>query len=265
MQKSHRKTLPTEARMKGWIALAAGLACTGALAQEPAKTDSGKVAPAKADAPKAEPAKAADGKAKIDLQPPTMGAYRIPQIADFPFVKRYPGARLKTTERNGPPLMVVVDKNKDAVQVAGLTVVKEYEAAPGMSANELLDAYREAFKRAGWTVVHEATAVTVKEPNITAHYAKAPYDLWARVQAKGPTYVVAVGDVAAERAGEKPPASGPQNPAKFNPPSPPPNAPKFVPPAPPADLKKLVPPSPPSGQQPQNLPPTSPSTPTAIK
>jgi outer membrane protein OmpA-like peptidoglycan-associated protein len=80
------------------------------------------------------------------------------------------------------------------------TVIKQYELPPGTSGLEEEKVHEKALKAAGWTITDVNDAVTTGDPNLTAHYAKGPIDLWVHVHAGGKLQVA---DAGAERASNK--------------------------------------------------------------
>ena len=135
---------------------------------------------------------------KLQLEAPRAGAAKVGENADFPFLKRFPGSKLKSTAAEDVPMVVQVG-DKEPEMVAQGRTIKHYEAAPGTGRLEVVVAYREALKLAGWQVVDEQTAVTQGDPNVTAHYAKGDVDVWLWIHAPG-DIAFHVGDAGGERA-----------------------------------------------------------------
>ena len=135
---------------------------------------------------------------KIQLESPRAGIEKVADTADFPFLKRFPGSKLAQTVRDDRPLLIEPD-DKGPVQVASGAVTKEYQS-PGIGKLEVVVAYREALKAAGWQVVEESTGLTQGDPFVTARYSQAPLDLWVRVRSPGERYEAIVGDAGGERA-----------------------------------------------------------------
>lgn len=129
---------------------------------------------------------------RLQLEAPVEGIGRVADGADFPFLKRFPGAKSPVTAKEGA-MLVAPEANRAPVQVAASSVRKEYALAPGTSSLEVIVVYREALKAAGWRIVDENTAIRTAEPNVTAHYARGAVDLWAHVHAHGDRYTVTVG------------------------------------------------------------------------
>lgn len=137
---------------------------------------------------------------KLQLDPPAAGIEKVGASADFPFLKRFPGAKLTATRAETTPLTVALDPGKEPVQVASGSVSKEYTAPAGTGKLEVVTVYRDAMKAAGWIIVEEDFAITTGDPNFTARYARGPVDLWTYVRAPGNEYTVAVADAGAERS-----------------------------------------------------------------
>lgn len=130
--------------------------------------------------------------ARLQLEAPVESVARVADAADFPFAKRFPGARGPVTQKEGA-MLVSPEAGRAPAQVAANSVRKEYVLPPGTSLLEVIVVYREALKAAGWRIVDENTGVKTADPNVTAHYAKGSVDLWAHVHARGERYTVTVG------------------------------------------------------------------------
>jgi outer membrane protein OmpA-like peptidoglycan-associated protein len=138
---------------------------------------------------------------KLALTAPTDGIAKVGDKDDFPFMKRFPGAKLTSTEHNPDvPFYVTLEAGKDPTMVASGMVTKHYEVPPHTAGIEEEAVYKTALKAAGWTIVDDNDAVTTNDPNLTAHYAKGAVDLWAHVHAGG---TIEVGDAGAERTSTK--------------------------------------------------------------
>ncbi len=141
-----------------------------------------------------------DPTVKLALAPPTDGTGKLRDGDDFPFLKRFPGAKLSTTSHDEDPFLVALDADKDPVAVASSTTIKRYDLPPHTAGLEEVVVYRDALKAAGWTITDLNIAVTTGDPNLTAHYAKGTVDLWAHVHAGG---MLQVADAGAERTSTK--------------------------------------------------------------
>ena len=135
---------------------------------------------------------------KLQLDAPRGGATRVAENADFPFLKRFPGSKLVSTAAEDVPMVVQVG-DKEPVMVAQGRTIKHYEAASATGRLEVVVAYREALKAAGWQIVDEQSSVTQSDPNLTAHYAKADVDIWLWIHVPG-DIAFHVGDAGAERS-----------------------------------------------------------------
>jgi outer membrane protein OmpA-like peptidoglycan-associated protein len=136
---------------------------------------------------------------KITLEPPKPGGAKVAENADFPFLKRFPGSKLGSTRVEDVPVIVYLAEDKEPVVVAKGATIKSYQAAAGTGRLEVIVAYREALKAAGWRIISEASGINLTDPNMVAHYAKADVDLWVHVRAAGDIDFT-VGDAGAERA-----------------------------------------------------------------
>ena len=129
--------------------------------------------------------------ARLQLEAPAEGIARVADTADFPFLKRFPGAKGPVTQKEGA--MLVAESGRAPAQVAASSVRKEYVLAAGASALEVIVVYRDALKAAGWRIVDENTGVKTADPNLTAQYAKGALELWAHVHVRGERFTVTVG------------------------------------------------------------------------
>ena len=136
---------------------------------------------------------------KVALEPPKPGATKVGENADFPFLKRFPGSKLGATSLVDQPVMVYMAEDKEPVMVAQGAIVKSYQPAAGTGRLEVIVAYREGLKAAGWQIVSEATSLTQSDPNLVARYAKGEVDLWVHIRATGDIDFI-VGDAGADRA-----------------------------------------------------------------
>lgn len=136
----------------------------------------------------------------LALSPPTDGIAKVGDGDDFPFLKRFPGAKLEETSHDDSVFLVPLEQGKEPVMVASGSVIKRYELPPNTLGLEEEKVYEKALKAAGWTITDVNDAVTTGDPNLTAHYAKGPVDLWVHVHAGGKLQVA---DAGAERASTK--------------------------------------------------------------
>jgi OOP family OmpA-OmpF porin len=132
----------------------------------------------------------------LKLTAPTDGIAKVGDKDDFPFLKKFPGAKLVSSSHDDAPFLVALEDGKDPVAVASGSVIKRYEMPPATSNLEPIIVYRDALEAAGWTIVELNIAVSTGDPNLTAHYSKGPIDLWAHVHAPD---MLQVADAGAER------------------------------------------------------------------
>lgn len=99
---------------------------------------------------------------RIKLPPPDLASSARAASGDFPLLPRFPGSQL----------------------LADAAGEKRYRAPAGTGRLEIVVAYRDGLKEAGWQVEAEDTEVDTQEPSVTARYAAGGVDLVARVQAK---------------------------------------------------------------------------------
>src|SRR4051812_32519735 len=63
---------------------------------------------------------------KLALTAPTDGIAKVGEKADFPFLKKFPGAKLVSTEHDDSPFLVTLEEGKDQVVVATGATIKKY-------------------------------------------------------------------------------------------------------------------------------------------
>jgi len=136
---------------------------------------------------------------KLQLEPPRPGAMRAGENADFPFLQRFPGSKLVSTVVEDTPMMIQPEGAAEPFVVSQARTVKHYQVAPGAGRLEVIVAYREALKQAGWQIIEESTAITQGDPNLAARYAKGEVDVWLWIHAAG-DIAFHVGDAGGERS-----------------------------------------------------------------
>jgi hypothetical protein len=100
--------------------------------------------------------------------------------------------------------MVAMDTEHEPVQVASGSTRKEYAGPAALGRIEAIEVYADALRRAGWTIVEEATGVSQGDPYLTAHFVKGTTDLWVHVHSRpGEGYDITVADAGAERASSR--------------------------------------------------------------
>lgn len=143
--------------------------------------------------------------AKLDLPaPPEPQAKRPADTADFPQLKRFPGSKLTQTREDDRPFMATIEADREPVQVASGSLLKDYEGPANVGRIEVIAVYADALKRAGWMIVEENTAITTGDPYLTAHFVKGTTDLWTHVHSRGfGGYTIAFADAGSERGAKK--------------------------------------------------------------
>jgi outer membrane protein OmpA-like peptidoglycan-associated protein len=80
---------------------------------------------------------------------------------------------------------------------------KDYTAPAGISTLLFVTVYREAFTKAGWTIVHQSQGIHQGDATMTAHYAANGRDIWASLHNLGNDYQIEVADAGAEDLGSE--------------------------------------------------------------
>lgn len=115
---------------------------------------------------------------KLVLTPPAATPEPLSDTRDFPYVTPLAGAKLLATRHDDFPFDSA--KHDAEPQLVGTgTISKQYEGPPQVSALDFTSTYAAALAAAGWQI-SENTGGTV-----TAHFTKAPRDLWVRLYQEG--------------------------------------------------------------------------------
>lgn len=155
----------------------------------PQPGDDAAATPAPAPAPALAPKPAV---AELALPAPAAAAEAVdPAQGDFPYLPSLPGSRLTSGKAVAEPFYVQPGDAKQPELVAQGSIVKQYEPPAGLTAVQILDAYRAALLKARWSLVserHDAGAA------LTGHYGLNGRNIWATLHIGDATYVIAVAD-----------------------------------------------------------------------
>ena len=148
-------------------------------------------APAPPPAPKA-------AVADLALPAPAAAPEAIdPAQGDFPYLPPLPGSRLRSGKALPNPFYVQPSDAKQAELVAQGSIMKLYAAPPGLTAIQILDAYRAALLKAQWSIVGEMREAGVA---LTGHYGLNGRNIWAKFQIGDQSYMIAVADATVGEA-----------------------------------------------------------------
>jgi outer membrane protein OmpA-like peptidoglycan-associated protein len=151
-------------------------------------------APAPAPPPPAPPASAPTRLAAPSLILPAPAATPEPVSADqgdFPYLPSLPGSRLIAGKADPAPFFIQPADAKQPELVANGSILKEYQAPPGLSLGQLVGLYHSALVRAHWTIVSELHAAGV---NLSAHYGENGRNIWATLHLAEAAYSIRVAD-----------------------------------------------------------------------
>lgn len=136
---------------------------------------------------------------QLTLQKPAAKPETIdPSKGNFPYLAPLPGATFNDGLHEDGTLLIDVDVAQDKVEqeLAGEgSIVKRY-GMPSHLASTLMfaEAYRNAFTRAGWKVVHLSQGVHQGDAVINAHYTADGRDIWATLHSNGSDLEIRVAD-----------------------------------------------------------------------
>jgi OOP family OmpA-OmpF porin len=142
---------------------------------------------------------------KLTLKPPAATPEKInAESGDFPYLSPLPRSIARSSDREDGPMLVAVGQNTDEQQAVGNgSFKKAYSLPPGISTLLFATVYRDAFTKAGWTIVNQSQGLHQGDAVLTAHYAANGRDLWAYLHMGGDEYMVQVADAGAEDVGKE--------------------------------------------------------------
>jgi outer membrane protein OmpA-like peptidoglycan-associated protein len=157
----------------------------------PQPGDDAAATPAPAPAPK-------PAVADLALPAPAAAPEAIdPAQGDFPYLPSLPGSRLTAGRALAEPFYVQPSDAKQPELVAQGSIVKQYEPPAGLTAIQILDAYRAALLKAQWSLVSERRDAGVA---LTGHYGLNGRNIWATLHIGDTTYEIAVADATVGEA-----------------------------------------------------------------
>jgi outer membrane protein OmpA-like peptidoglycan-associated protein len=106
---------------------------------------------------------------------------------DFPYLGPIPGSKFHRGFRDNGNLFVTPQGATQPELVATGTLDRDYDL-PGISNALFVTVYRDAFTKAGWTLVEDHTSI------FKAHYAKNGRDIWAYLSPIAGGYSMMVAD-----------------------------------------------------------------------
>jgi outer membrane protein OmpA-like peptidoglycan-associated protein len=114
-----------------------------------------------------------------------------PVKGDFPYLPALPGSRLTDGKAVSEPFFVQPRDAKQPEIVARGSIVKQYDAPPGVTAIQILDAYRAALLKGRWSIVSVQRDGAL---GLATHYGLNGRNLWATIRIDDTTYVISVAD-----------------------------------------------------------------------
>lgn len=120
-----------------------------------------------------------------------------PAQGDFPYLPSLRGSRLTGGNSVSDPFYVQPGDAKQPEIVAHGSIVKQYELPAGMTATQILDAYRAALLKAQWSLVSERREGGA---GLTGHYGLNGRNIWATLHIGDTSYVIAVADATVGEA-----------------------------------------------------------------
>jgi outer membrane protein OmpA-like peptidoglycan-associated protein len=148
-------------------------------------------APAPAPAPKA-------AVVDLTLPPPAAAPETVdPARGDFPYLPALRGSQLTVGKALVEPFYVQPSDAKQPELVAQGSVVKQYQSPAGLTAIQILDAYRAALLKAQWSLVAERRGAGAA---LTGHYGSNGRNIWATINVGDASYTIAVADATVGEA-----------------------------------------------------------------
>jgi outer membrane protein OmpA-like peptidoglycan-associated protein len=148
-------------------------------------------APAPAAAPKS-------AVADLTLPAPAAAPEAIdPAQGDFPYLPALRGSQLTVGKALVEPFYVQPSDAKQPELVAQGSVVKQYQSPAGLTAIQILDAYRAALLKAQWSLVAERRGAGAA---LTGHYGSNGRNIWATINVGDASYTIAVADATVGEA-----------------------------------------------------------------
>jgi outer membrane protein OmpA-like peptidoglycan-associated protein len=115
----------------------------------------------------------------LDLVPPSATPEKVSGAQEWPFLRAPAGSKLEDTSSVPEPLSVTVEGLDQEPHLVGRSyALKRYTPPASLSKIEFELSYREALKRAGWTVLPNG-GMAEGEGLVRAHYSANGRDIWA--------------------------------------------------------------------------------------
>jgi outer membrane protein OmpA-like peptidoglycan-associated protein len=134
----------------------------------------------------------------LKLPPPSAAPETIePAKGDFPYLPPLAGSRLASGKALSEPFYVQPKDAKEPELVAHGSIVKRYEAPAGLTALQILDAYRAALLKAQWSLVSVQRDAGA---GLAGHYGLNGRNIWATIHIGDSTYEIAVADATVGEA-----------------------------------------------------------------
>jgi outer membrane protein OmpA-like peptidoglycan-associated protein len=138
------------------------------------------------------PAPPAQVKITMALAPPAATPETVrPDTGDFPYLPAIPGSTLTAGRFDPKPFYAQPADARQPEMVANNSIVKEYQSPPGAGLMPVVNAYKAALLRAGWTIVSESQSNGVL---LTAHYGANGRNIWASLHFTDSAYTITVAD-----------------------------------------------------------------------
>jgi OmpA-OmpF porin, OOP family len=118
----------------------------------------------------------------LQLVAPAAVPEKVTAIGEWPFLKAVAGAKLENTSTIDEPFDVTIPGVDREPHIVGRSYVrKQYTPPSSFSKLETELTYRDAFTRAGWTVLLPRAGSPEGEGAVIAHWAKNGRDIWASI------------------------------------------------------------------------------------
>jgi outer membrane protein OmpA-like peptidoglycan-associated protein len=160
-------------------------------APQPGDDTAATPAPAAAPAPK-------PTVAEVTLPAPAAAPEAIdPAQGDFPYLPSLPGSQLSAGKALDEAFYVQPSDAKQPELVARGSIVKQYQSPAGLTAIQILDAYRAALLKAQWSIIAERRNAGAA---LTGHYGQNGRNIWATINIGDASYTIAVADATVGEA-----------------------------------------------------------------
>lgn len=114
----------------------------------------------------------------LNLPPPAAQVESVKNSEDFPYLLRFPGAKLVRTSESSAPISAAAPGSGAEVFVGPPVIEKWYEMPAGIAPLELVTVYQQALTKAGWTIIRTAVA---GDGLLIAHYSQNGRDIYCYI------------------------------------------------------------------------------------